>query len=496
MREKNIRILLVEDNPGDVRLIRDLLEQEVPASFEITHVELLQEVLKIIDKEEFGLVLLDLNLPDSRGLDTFQRVYAEVPEVPIVIMSIVDDEDLAMEAVKKGAQDYLIKGKFDSYLLNRAIRYAIERKILDNLKNEFLRIASHELRTPLAIIKESINLILDEIPGEVNSRQEQVLIVARENIDRLSRFVNDLLDISKIEARKVELNRDFIDISSLMKDTASYFEKKAKDKKLKLITSLPQEPVSVYADKDKISHIFTNLVSNAVKFTEKGRIKLSVQDKDKEIECAVEDTGIGISREDKEKIFTKFKQGKLIQPSREKGTGLGLSIVKGLVEMHNGRVWVESELGKGSKFIFTIPKYSIEAVIKESLSHRIEEARNHGLEVSLIAVSMQGFVDLSAKLKNKKLGIEPVLNEIGNIVKGKLRREKDIVLRDRGNFFLILNNCGKQGALAVIERVEQGLTDYRNKNKLFADIKFSFNSAVFPVDAESERELLNRIKEV
>ncbi len=271
-QNKNITILLVEDNPGDMRLIKDLLEQESSLSVEILQAELLRDTLNIIDKSELDVVLLDLNLPDSRGLDTFHSVYAKIPEIPIVIMTIYDDEDMAVEAVQTGAQDYLIKGKFDSYLLNRSLRYAIERKVLDNIKNEFLRIASHELRTPLTIIKESINLLLDKIPGKVNSRQEQILTVARENIGRLSRFVNDLLDISKIEARKAELNRAFIDISSLIKNTVSYFEKKAKDKKLKLITNLPREPVYVYADEDKITHIFTNLVSNALKFTEKGWI--------------------------------------------------------------------------------------------------------------------------------------------------------------------------------------------------------------------------------
>ncbi len=231
-----------------------------------------------------------------------------------------------------------------------------ERKQLEKLKDEFVGNVSHELRTPLSIIKEAINLILDKLVGEINQKQENVLTTAKDNIDRLTRIINELLDISKIEAGKLQLKKDNVDIVSLIKKTVSSFEGRAKEKGLELKQDFSPAEIPLFIDADKLTEVFINLLGNAVKFTDKGCIEISVKDKGKEVECFVKDTGIGIAQENLPKVFDKFQQFGRVSGPGERGTGLGLSIVKGIIEMHNGNIRVESRFGEGTKFTFVLPK--------------------------------------------------------------------------------------------------------------------------------------------
>jgi len=230
-------------------------------------------------------------------------------------------------------------------------------KEIDRMKTEFISTVSHELRTPLSITKEGVSLVLDKIPGKINEKQEQILSTAKDNIDRLARIINNLLDISKIEAGKVELKRRVIDVVGLVNKIANSFEPKVKERGLKLKTKFPEGKIEIYADADKITQVFTNLIGNAMKFTEKGHMEISCVQKEKEVVCAVADTGVGLAKDDLPKVFNKFQQFGRIAGAGEKGTGLGLSIAKSIVEMHNGKISVNSKLGVGTKFTFTIPKY-------------------------------------------------------------------------------------------------------------------------------------------
>ncbi|TAM37525.1 PAS domain S-box protein [bacterium] len=228
---------------------------------------------------------------------------------------------------------------------------------LDTLKTEFVSVVSHELRTPLSIIKEGVSLVLDGVIGEINPTQNKILTTSKDNIDRLARIINSLLDISKIESGKVELKKKSVDLRVLIKNVVSLFEARAREKGLEIKVSLPQEgELNLYIDEDRIIQVFTNLIGNSLKFTEKGYIGISLVDEGNEIEFTVSDTGIGISAEDLPKVFRKFMQFGRVAGNGEKGTGLGLSIAKGLIELHNGRIWIESQPGKGSKFIFTLPR--------------------------------------------------------------------------------------------------------------------------------------------
>ena len=235
-------------------------------------------------------------------------------------------------------------------------------KELEELKTKFVANVSHELRTPLVAIQKSLNLILDKELGEVNPEQVKFLDIARRNIERLSRLINDLLDISKIEAGGMKLNPQPIKVKELAGQVISSMENWAKGKQIKFEIKLSSPEIEMEADPDRLIQVLTNLAGNAIKFTpDQGTITLEAKRMkdpklDEEmVEMAVRDNGIGIAPEDCEKIFDKFVQVGLAQPAGISSTGLGLTIAKEIIELHGGKIWVESEVGKGSRFAFRIP---------------------------------------------------------------------------------------------------------------------------------------------
>ncbi|MDP8266049.1 MAG: sensor histidine kinase [Candidatus Aceula meridiana] len=231
-----------------------------------------------------------------------------------------------------------------------------ELKKLDQLKSEFVSMVSHELRTPMSIIKGSLSQLLDEKTRNTKEITEKLLHLSLSNVNRLTTMVNDLLDLSKIEAGKVELRKAPMDITVVIREVCQGFEEQAKAHDLEMKTRFSSEELIVEADRDKMIQVFINLIGNSLKFVSKGFIEVSAEDQGDHLRCMVEDSGPGISKEDMVKVFSKFQQfGHKIDVGT-KGTGLGLSISKGLVELHGGKIWLESEEGVGTKFIFELPK--------------------------------------------------------------------------------------------------------------------------------------------
>lgn len=261
-----------------------------------------------------------------------------------------------VEVSSSGKWDRYVKDRNKSFLGSIGIiRDITEKKQVDKLKDDFISTVSHEIRTPISITKEGIELVLDNVLGEVNKDQQRVLSIARENIIRLTRIVNELLDISKIEAGNVKLNLSSVDLVELVRNVCSSFELQARSKDLSLKLELPSKKIRVMLDADKIIQVFTNLIANAIKFTNKGYIKISVVRKNHHVECCVADTGVGIAKQHLSKVFNKFQQFHRTAGGGDGGTGLGLSIAKNIVELHKGKIWVESVENKGTKFTFALP---------------------------------------------------------------------------------------------------------------------------------------------
>ncbi|MBU0709138.1 MAG: hypothetical protein KJ793_00280 [Candidatus Omnitrophica bacterium] len=233
-------------------------------------------------------------------------------------------------------------------------------KRLDQLKSEFVSTASHELRTPLAAIKESVMLILDGTAGKTSSAQSRFLGIARRNIDRLTDLINDLLDIFKIDTGKLQLKKSKCDINVLINKTLEQLKSLASDNKLILNQVLAKDLPKVECDQGRIIQVITNLVGNAIKFTPSGgKIMIISKKRDtKFIEISVTDTGIGIDKKDISKLFTRFRQLDSSLTRKVGGTGLGLAICREIIQMHGGKIWAKSEVGKGSVFVFTLPVLS------------------------------------------------------------------------------------------------------------------------------------------
>ncbi len=267
-------------------------------------------------------------------------------------------------------------------LLERANK---DLRELDKLKSTFLANMSHELRTPMNAIIGYTDLIIDGVDGPINEEQEKSLRKVSTNARHLLQLINDVLDISKIEAGKMKLSPKEIDLKWLVESALPTFEPQMKLKGLTLTIDIPDGLSLIYGDEDRIREIFINLLSNAMKFTDKGGITISAKLSERAIkpgeppmfmEICVEDTGIGIKEEDLGKIFDKFVQADLTTVRQYEGTGLGLSIARGLVSLHKGVIWVTSKVGEGSKFCFTLPlkKEMLEKPGEPVIETRIAEA--------------------------------------------------------------------------------------------------------------------------
>lgn len=336
------------------------------------------------------------------------------------------------------------------------LRMEIERhKRMDKLKDDFINTVSHELRTPLSITKEAVSLILERVQGDINDQQTEVLTIAKNNIERLARIINGLLDVSKIESGKVEVRKEDIDLQSLVREVARSFEGKAGEKGLDFRLNLPSRPIIAYADADKLAQIFTNLIDNALKFTPAGTVEVRAEEKSRQIECVVRDSGTGIASADLPKIFDRFVQFGRKDGPGEKGTGLGLSIVKGLVEVHGGEIRVESTVGLGTEVTFTLPQLNFDERLQEYLASMIQEAADRKGVFSLIVFTVK---EADALLSRSPEQTEDSMKELEAVLKRSLRRRADTVMRNQGRFYLILPETKKSDAPFVLKRMKEHMS--------------------------------------
>ncbi|MFH1664571.1 MAG: sensor histidine kinase [Candidatus Omnitrophota bacterium] len=229
------------------------------------------------------------------------------------------------------------------------------REKLEKIKDDFVNIVSHELRTPLATMQGVVWTLLRKDEGGLDERQLKFVTMLKNNIEMLIRITNSMLDLAKIEAGRMEFKKEPFDIRDAVMQAVGLFMPAARSKGIEIRADLPDSGVNILGDRDAVTRVFTNLISNAVKFTGEGYVEVSVRKLGDIAACRVADTGEGIATEDLPKVFSKYYQFGQAKVSGEKGTGLGLSIVKGIIDAHKGDIRVESEFGKGTKFIFTFP---------------------------------------------------------------------------------------------------------------------------------------------
>ncbi len=232
------------------------------------------------------------------------------------------------------------------------------------IKSDFTAMVSHELRTPLAAIKEGIAIVSDGTTGELNPRQKEFLDIARKNVDRLSRLINSILDFQRLESGKLHFHIIDNDINEIVVDVHNTMSSLARDKGLEFRLSLGKDIGRVKFDRDRIIQVLTNLVNNAIKFTDHGWIEVTTVREEDKVKVSVSDSGLGIRKEDIPRLFGQFVQLHT-GVERRGGSGLGLAISKQIIEAHKGVIWVESEEGKGSAFVFTLPVKSWDETMSE-----------------------------------------------------------------------------------------------------------------------------------
>lgn len=233
-----------------------------------------------------------------------------------------------------------------------------KQKEVERLKSNFVAGVSHELRTPLVSMRQSLSLILNKTTGPITQQQEEFLSIADRNLQRLTNLINDLLDLSKLEAGKMTINRKLSALENIVNEAINGLNNWAKSRGIALEKNIPPGIPEVNVDSDRIIQVLTNLIGNAVKFTpENGRITISalINEVIGAVDVSVTDTGVGITKENLPKVFDKFYQTGEKSLAQVSGTGIGLSIAKEIVELHSGKIWVESEYGKGTRFTFSLP---------------------------------------------------------------------------------------------------------------------------------------------
>jgi signal transduction histidine kinase len=383
MESKQTSVLLVEDNPGDARLIQAMLADSGNGDFLVQEASRLSTGLERLASQDFDVLLLDLSLPDSQGLETLSKAVACGRKLPIIVLTGLEDEDTAVRALREGAQDYLLKGQTDASLLTRCMRYAAERFRLRNalelshekqlkMRDELLSHVSHELRTPLTAFHQFTDLLLDEIAGPINAEQKQYLVLALNSAKQLGKMIDQILTVSRAESGKLPLSPRPVSMSELIAGAMSIVRRAAAEKQVTLTADIEDSLPAVSADPDRIRQVLLNLIENGVKYTRAGgqvraTARISETESDS-IEVAISDDGYGIETSHLNAVFERFYQAPGPVETSRKGLGLGLYIAKELVAAHGGRMWLQSTVGAGTTFFFSIPVFSFKSLLSSVLT--------------------------------------------------------------------------------------------------------------------------------
>jgi signal transduction histidine kinase len=434
MKEKPLQILLVEDNAGDVRLLREMFSKEKRGAFQLTHLLRMSEAETHLAKGGVDIVLLDLGLPDGHGLDTVRRAHAAAPEVPVIVLTGLEDEALAAEAMNAGAQDYLIKGQIENRALPRALRHAVERHRMQTetalirtnqmqFKDEFLSHVSHELRSPLTAVRQFVTILLDGLAGELNMEQRQHLEIVLRNVKQLHSMINDLFEVSGVQAGKLKIELQCTSVSDALVYTVDTLQATAVAKEIILTSDFEQHLPSLCADPARLRQILIILLDNAIKFTPPhGTIKIQTRIFEEDhafLLLEISDSGCGIGPDMVERIFERLFQASDSASSDHNGLGLGLYICKDLVTRQGGKIWARSAPGQGAVFSVALPIFSLSKLLAPAFSEEGKTER----PITLVVIELGSQTGwLSSEVRADQC------RGIRDLVRGCLYSDLDVLL--------------------------------------------------------------------
>ena len=363
------KLLLVEDNPGDARLLQEMLGELDAHDITFVHVGCMREAETYLAANKVDIILLDLGLPDCTGLEAISRTRSAAVYVPLVVLTGMDDDEVAAHALQLGAQDFLIKGQIDGRGLSRALRYARERNRLERLKDEFVGTVSHELRTPLTAIFGALGLLTTNAAGELPEPAKRMLAIAHSNCLRLVLLVNDILDMEKADSRLADYTYSRVDVLLLVEKTLEACRGVADGHRVRLRVENAGAVSDVRADPDRLIQAMTNLLSNAIKFSPADQdVTVKMEDMADVVRISVRNYGPGIPADFKPLVFERFAQAEATNTRQRGGTGLGLSIVKQIVERLGGKVGFDDAFGGGTVFHVDLPAWRDELAVKVAVA--------------------------------------------------------------------------------------------------------------------------------
>ncbi len=353
----------------DVRLIQELLRETDHPRFTLVHADRLDSGLQQIQQDHFDVILLDLGLPDARGIDTFKRLLPEANKIPVVVLTGLDDKEVALNAVQLGAQDYLVKGHLDTPLLIRALLYAIERQRLLNeiqeherereraaARAQFLEIMAHELRNPMAVVKAILTVMRVKAQrGETISDLPKRIQTAEREMDRISELLNDVLEAFRAQKEMLEFRAKRINLVDVIETALEPF--RAAERLHQVRRGDDVTEAWVFGDYRRLVQVMHNLLENAVKYSPSGgAVTVNIVINEGYAYVSVADQGLGVPADQTESIFDAFFRAPNVTPYDLGGIGLGLFICRAIVESHDGEIWAEpNKEGTGSVFTVKLP---------------------------------------------------------------------------------------------------------------------------------------------
>jgi signal transduction histidine kinase len=368
MNKQALQILVVEDNPGDARLLMEMLREAGPKFSISVHADRLGDALRKVATTAFDVILLDLSLPDSKGLETVLRTRQAAGATPLVVITGMGDDELAMQALNNGVQDYLVKGEVNTQWLTRSISYAIERKRAEWIEQErrslqlavrgmdrMLASVAHDLRIPLASLRMTSELLMDEDEAVDEAQTTKFLTSIHNEVLRMTRMVDDILESARLESATAKWQWSVVKASQVCRDALEVVAPWVNDKPIEIGWECAEPDLKFHGDADAVRRLLVNLLSNAIKNTSCGRIDVNVTTKacDGElwIMFSVRDSGAGIPDEVAEQLGNAFALNTGVVDSLVlRGVGLGLAICKGIAAAHGGKISFITTPDHGSTF--------------------------------------------------------------------------------------------------------------------------------------------------
>jgi two-component system, OmpR family, phosphate regulon sensor histidine kinase PhoR len=362
------------------------------------------------------------------------------------------------------------------------INDATEEIATENIKTDFIAAISHELRTPVTSIQNSVSNILAGVTGRVNKKTRKYLEVMEQDCKRFAGLISDLLDIAKLQAGSLPVNRRIINIASVINESVKEIGNKAQRKGLKVNFNYSKNFSPVFVDSNRIKQALWNLIDNAIEFTDPGgSIMVGAYDKDDNVIVFVQDTGIGICQERRRRIFDKFYQINRQAGAGYKGTGLGLAICQGIVSMHGGEIWVDSQKGQGSTFSFSIPKCDPATALREHTNMLSERCRRKDDEFALLVMKMD-FPE-GADEQSREVA-ELVINEVvsGSVV--FLTNKEDLIVKTSDfELSIIIRGSFRSRIKEVKEKLHKIVSNRLKNNLNKAAIMPMLGMTVYPSGA-------------